>query len=163
MEAHLEQQLVLGYPLHRFQQVGVEAQLVIQLLLALLQPPNTWSCKAMALPKATGKEKQEGEGLGTNLEEGTVGALSPQALGAWLVLTVLLIDLELLHLQPGGTKGTDPRAETAAGRPTPPVRLAVHQYRASYSNPLTADHSQPREGEGELYQEVACSKICLFT
>lgn len=130
MEIHLEQQLVLGYPLHRFQQVGVEAQLVIQLLLALLQTPNTWSCKAMALPKATGKEIQEGEGLGTNLEEGTVRALSPQALGAWLVLTVLLIDLELLHLQPVGTKGTDPRAEAAAGRPTPPARLAVHQYRS---------------------------------
>lgn len=40
---HLEQQLVLGYSLHRFQQVGVQAQLVVQLLLALLQPPNTRS------------------------------------------------------------------------------------------------------------------------
>jgi hypothetical protein len=27
--AHLEQQLVLGYPLHGLQQVGVQAQLVV--------------------------------------------------------------------------------------------------------------------------------------
>lgn len=39
---------------------------------------------------------------GTHLEEGAVGALSPQALRARLVLTVLLVDLELLHLPGNG-------------------------------------------------------------
>lgn len=35
------------------------------------------------------------------LEKWTVGALSPQALGTGLVLAILLIDLELLHLDQG--------------------------------------------------------------
>lgn len=34
-----------------------------------------------------------------HLEEGTVRALSPQALGARLVLAVGLVDLQVLHLQ----------------------------------------------------------------
>lgn len=38
--AHLEQQLVLGDSLHRLEQVGVQAQLVVQLSLALLQGQN---------------------------------------------------------------------------------------------------------------------------
>lgn len=33
-----------------------------------------------------------------NLEEGTVGALSPQALRARFILAVSLIDLQVLHL-----------------------------------------------------------------
>lgn len=38
--SHLEEQLVFGDPLDRLQQVGVQAQLVVQLLLAFLQPPH---------------------------------------------------------------------------------------------------------------------------
>lgn len=41
-------------------------------------------------------------GARTHLEEGTVGALAPQALGARLVLAVLLVHLELLHLRAQG-------------------------------------------------------------
>ena len=61
---------------------------------------------------------------GTHLEEGAVGALSPQALRARLVLTVLLVDLELLHL-PGSAAASrgsqNPRQVTAlwAGTPGP--------------------------------------------
>ena len=40
LASHLEQQLVLGDPLDWLQQVGVQAQLVVQLLLALLHPPH---------------------------------------------------------------------------------------------------------------------------
>lgn len=35
---------------------------MVQLLLALLRPPNTWSCKVTALPKVTGKEMLVREG-----------------------------------------------------------------------------------------------------
>ena len=52
------------------------------------------------------------EGLGTNLEKRAVGALSPQALRAGLVLTVLLVDLEILHLHRG--TGTASRSEGRA-------------------------------------------------
>lgn len=41
-----------------------------------------------------GKAKRGGD-----LEEGTVGALSPQALGARFVLAVRLVDLQVLHLR----------------------------------------------------------------
>lgn len=39
------------------------------------------------------------------LEEGTVRALSPQALGARFVLAVSLIDLQVLHLHRAKTDG----------------------------------------------------------
>lgn len=38
--SHLEEQLVFGDPLDWLQQVGVQAQLVVQFLLAFLQPPH---------------------------------------------------------------------------------------------------------------------------
>lgn len=38
--SHLEQQLVLGDPLDWLQQVRVQTQLVVQFLLAFLQPPK---------------------------------------------------------------------------------------------------------------------------
>lgn len=41
-----------------------------------------------------GKAKRGGD-----LEEGTVGALSPQALRARFVLAVRLVDLQVLHLR----------------------------------------------------------------
>lgn len=87
-----------------------------------------------------------GEGLGTNLEEGTVGALSPQALGAWFILTVLLIDLELLHLQQGGTKGTDPRAELLPAGQLPESGLLFTNIEALYSNPLPLTIHSPETG-----------------
>lgn len=40
-----------------------------------------------------------------DLEEGTVRALSPQALGARFVLAVTLIDLQVLHLHRAKTEG----------------------------------------------------------
>lgn len=43
-----------------------------------------------------------------DLEEGTVRALSPQALGARFVLAVTLIDLQVLHLHRAKTEGKKP-------------------------------------------------------
>lgn len=45
--------------------------------------------------------KLEAKGERGDLEEGTVGALSPQALRARFVLAVSLVDLQVLHLQRG--------------------------------------------------------------
>lgn len=44
-----------------------------------------------------------------DLEEGTVRALSPQALGARFVLAVSLIDLQVLHLHRAKTEGKKPQ------------------------------------------------------
>lgn len=44
-----------------------------------------------------------------DLEEGTVRALSPQALGARFVLAVTLIDLQVLHLHRAKTEGEKPQ------------------------------------------------------
>lgn len=98
--SHLEEQLVFGDPLDWLQQVGVQAQLVVQFLLAFLQPPHLGldSFQESLLESTSKGQRPE-----TYLEERTVGALPPQALGAGLVLTVLLVDLELLHLGPGQT------------------------------------------------------------
>lgn len=54
---------------------------------------------------------------GTHLEEGAVGALSPQALGARLVLTVLLVDLELLHLPGSGAASRGSRSPPPSHSP----------------------------------------------
>lgn len=51
---------------------------------------------------------EEGE---AHLEEGALGALPPQGLGAWFVLAVLLIHLEILPLQ----------GKREAGHPRDPI------------------------------------------
>lgn len=64
-DARLQQQLVLGDPLDRFQEVGVQAKLVLQLLLALLQNQRRRRQSAV-------KERLGCQRLGVNLEESAV-------------------------------------------------------------------------------------------
>ena len=70
---------------------------MFQLLLALLVHTTTSHKDAkhsLCLVRRVTKEKREG-----NLEKGTVGALSPQALRAGFVLAVRLVDPQVFHLQ----------------------------------------------------------------
>lgn len=66
--------------------------------------PPTRMLRSSSFLEATWEGRESGaEGY---LEEGTVGALSPQALRAGFILAVRLVDLQVLHLQRDVELGT---------------------------------------------------------
>lgn len=91
----LEQQLVLGDSLHRLKEVGVQTQFMLQLFLALLNANTNVKLYTESILLLEAHNR----GNKSDLEEGTVRALSPQALRARFVLTVGFIDLQVLHLK----------------------------------------------------------------